>query len=376
MPELPEVEAARVLVERHCAGHAISAVGAKEGGGGPRDGQFDDIVVCEGVAEAELVEALSGRALTAVRRKGKQLWFELGGAGKDALFHFGMTGAFVVKGITPLKYQEFRVHDEVWPPKFCKLELTFANGARLAFTDPRRLGRIRLRDDPRAEPPISTLAPDPVTEPADLAAFSAALGRTAAPIKAVLLDQERAVSGVGNWLADDVLYLAKIHPAAVSKRLGAEQVAALLRAVRRVCELACKVGADSSRFPKEWLFHVRWGRASKPGTSMKLEDGRRVAFSTVAGRTTAFVPEEQGRTPRYTGAAEPAAAGGDDDDDDDSSADGGEEEEQGQGAGAKRKRGAKASPRQSKPKAKPKKQKKSSPKKKQGKQRKQRKKKR
>jgi len=373
MPELPEVEAARVLVERHCAGHAISAVGAKEGGGGPRDGQFDDIVVCEGVAEAELVEALSGRTLTAVRRKGKQLWFELGGAGKDALFHFGMTGAFVVKGVTPLKYQEFRVHDEVWPPKFCKLELTFANGARLAFTDPRRLGRIRLRDDPRTEPPISTLAPDPVLEPADLAAFSAALGRTAAPIKAVLLDQERAVSGVGNWLADDVLYLAKIHPAAVSKRLGAEQVAALLRAVRRVCELACKVGADSSRFPAEWLFHVRWGRASKPGTSMKLEDGRRVAFSTVAGRTTAFVPEEQGRTPRYTGAAEPAAAGGDDDDDDDdggSSADDGGEEAEGPGAGGKRKRGAKASPRQSKPKAKPKKQKQQ--KKKQGKKKKKR----
>ena len=92
MPELPEVEAARVLVERHCAGHAISVVGAKEGGGGPRDGQFDDIVVCEGVAEAELVEALSGRTLKAVRRKGKQLWFELGGAGRDALWHFGMTG--------------------------------------------------------------------------------------------------------------------------------------------------------------------------------------------------------------------------------------------------------------------------------------------
>jgi formamidopyrimidine-DNA glycosylase len=301
MPELPEVEAARCLVERHCGGSTVKAVSQCEAGGGPRDGQWDDIVVCEGVDAARLAGALVGRKLASVRRKGKQLWFEMGGSGEHALFHFGMTGAFVVKGHAALKYQEFAVRDEQWPPKFCKLELTFANGARLAFADPRRLGRVRLRSDPEAEPPISKLAPDPLTGSGpDLAAFTAALRTTTAPIKAALLDQERAVCGVGNWVADDALYLAKVHPQAVSKKLGDAQVSALLAAVQTVCRVACEVGADSERFPKEWLFHARWGRESKPGTSRTLEDGRRVAFSTVAGRTTATVPAEQGRTPSYS----------------------------------------------------------------------------
>lgn len=304
MPELPEVEAARCLVERHCGGSTLKAVSDLESGGGPRTGQFDDIVICEGVSAGELGAALVGRTLVAVRRKGKQLWFELGGSGtcKAVLFHFGMTGAFVVKGYAALKYQEFAVHDEQWPPKFCKLELSFANGARLAFADPRRLGRVRLRTDPLSQPPISQLAPDPLTgaDGPDLAAFAAALRGTSAPIKASLLDQERAVCGVGNWVADEALHLAKVHPQAVSNRLGDAQVAALHAAIRTVCRVACDVGADSERFPKEWLFHARWGRDSKPGTSRTLEDGRTVAFSTVAGRTTVTVPAQQGRTPRYS----------------------------------------------------------------------------
>ena len=304
MPELPEVEAARCLVERHCGGSTLKAVSDLESGGGPRTGQFDDIVICEGVNAGDLGAALVGRKLVAVQRKGKQLWFELGGSGtyKAVLFHFGMTGAFVVQGHAALKYQEFAVHDEQWPPKFCKLELRFANGARLAFADPRRLGRVRLRTDPLSQPPISQLAPDPLTgvHGPDLAAFTAALRGTAAPIKASLLDQGRAVCGVGNWVADEALHLAKIHPQAVSNRLGDAQAVALLGAVRTVCRVACDVGADSERFPKEWLFHARWGRDSKPGTSRTLEDGRTVAFSTVAGRTTATVPAEQGRTPRYS----------------------------------------------------------------------------
>ena len=59
--------------------------------------------------------------------------FELSGDEPQPLFHFGMTGAFVVEGVAPLKYQEFKVDTAVFPPKFCKLELQFSNGARLAF---------------------------------------------------------------------------------------------------------------------------------------------------------------------------------------------------------------------------------------------------
>lgn len=64
-----------------------------------------------------------------------------------------------------------------------------SNGKYLALTDPRRLGRVRLRMEPEGQPPISLLAPDPLTHPLSLETFAAALAKLTAPIKAVLLNQ-------------------------------------------------------------------------------------------------------------------------------------------------------------------------------------------
>ena len=125
MPELPEVENARCLVENKCVGGTIVQVSEFETGGGPRSGQHDDIVVCDGVSADCLATTLLGRKLVAVQRKGKHLWCSFGDSGVSLLFHFGMTGALVVRGIEPLAFQEFKVHCEAWPPRFCKLEIQF-----------------------------------------------------------------------------------------------------------------------------------------------------------------------------------------------------------------------------------------------------------
>lgn len=57
-PRPCEVDAARALVQQHCSGRLVRRVVAREGGGGPRDGLFDDKVVAEGVPEARIVQAL------------------------------------------------------------------------------------------------------------------------------------------------------------------------------------------------------------------------------------------------------------------------------------------------------------------------------
>ena len=90
MPELPEVESARELVEKHCLGSRIVSVTATECGGGPRDGLFDDKVVGEGASEESLTAALLGRTITAAHRRGKHMWIDLSGPGPSILFHFGM----------------------------------------------------------------------------------------------------------------------------------------------------------------------------------------------------------------------------------------------------------------------------------------------
>lgn len=105
-------------------------------------------VIGDGVAEDSFRAALLGRTLQAVRRKGKQMWFELSGAGPLPLWHFGMTGAFAIDGKDRMTYKRFTV-DGQWPPRFTKAELHFRRDGeetlKLAFSDPRRFGRILLR---------------------------------------------------------------------------------------------------------------------------------------------------------------------------------------------------------------------------------------
>lgn len=211
MPELPEVEAARALVEAHCCGRKIVDVIANESGGGPRDGLFDDLV-CAGVSSAaELRAALVGRTLTASKRLGKQMYWELSGSGPSLLTHFGMSGAFSIfteaaGGATAALYKRVKVDTSAWPPKFCKLELAFEGGVRLAFTDPRRLGRVKLlAGDPLTQPPLSELGPDALTAFPDVPSLAAALASRSVPVKALLLDQSW-LAGIGNYLADEILY--------------------------------------------------------------------------------------------------------------------------------------------------------------------------
>jgi len=266
MPELPEVEAQRRTIEAATVGKQIVTLVTLEQGGGPRDGLYDDKVIGEGVTVDVLASRLQKRWVVAVRRRGKQLWLELaethgGGSTGCLLLHFGMTGAVIVKGVAAPLYKSFEIDDSVWPPRFTKLEIVLSGDVRLAYTDPRRFGRILLRGaDPFTQPPLSALAADPITDPPSLEAFAAGLRRLQAPVKAALLDQGRVVCGVGNWVADEVLYQAGVLPSAPCNTLSDAQIAATHAQVIAICTAACASQADGGRLPAGWLFHHRWAK--------------------------------------------------------------------------------------------------------------------
>ena len=168
-----------------------------------------------------------------------------------------------------------------------------ATGAIVAFKDNvqidmRRLGRIRLLDDPENEPPISELGVDPLLEQLDAEQIHGILRKRSAAIKAVLLDQS-VFAGVGNWIADEVLYQARIRPQRPARRLSAEAVRRLCRCLGRIVARAVAVDADSARYPSGWLFHYRWDKDQQP----VFIGGERIRFDVVAGRTTAWVPGRQ-----------------------------------------------------------------------------------
>jgi formamidopyrimidine-DNA glycosylase len=156
------------------------------------------------------------------------------------------------------------------------------------MTDGRRLGRIRLRRDPTTEPPISLLGWDALHELPPPARFRAMLRERKAPIKAVLLDQSFS-AGVGNWIADEVLYQAKIAPRRRADTLTSQEAGRLRTKIRSVMKTAVGARSDSDRYPRGWLFHHRWGRNAEARTAR----GERIRHITVGGRTTAWVPAVQ-----------------------------------------------------------------------------------
>ena len=276
MPELPEVERSRRLAESTAAGRRIERVECAA-----------DPIVYAG-APAREWEALRGRVVLAACRWGKQLWLDLD-APPHPLFHFGMTGGFRVPGDTPLKLATGPIHrPDEWPPRFWKVRLTFEDGRELVMTDARRLGRLLLRAAPREEPPVSRLGFDPLLALPPPRRFAELLAARSVAIKSLLLDQGFA-AGVGNWIADEVLYQARIDPRRRARDLDEREAKRLRAALRRVVEEAVSVDAESSRYPEGWLFHRRWGRRA----GAKTARGETIEHIEIGGRTTAWVPAVQ-----------------------------------------------------------------------------------
>ena len=277
MPELPEVERGRRLAASVAEGRRVERVWCAQ-----------DPIVFAGVAPAAIRRQLEGRGVVAVCRWGKQLWFDLDEA-PHPLFHFGMSGAFRTRGDEPLQLMSGpKVGTAEWPPRFAKIRLFFDGGGELVMTDGRRLGRILLRDDPRAEPPVSRLGFDSLLAMPSPRAFAGMLRGRKALIKALLLDQHFA-AGVGNWIADEVLYQAGIAPDRRANSLCEAEARRLRSRLARVVARAVEVNGDNDAYPKSWLFHRRWGKRSDARTPK----GDPIEHMIVAGRTTAWVPAVQ-----------------------------------------------------------------------------------
>ena len=279
MPELAEVEFGRRVAEARTRGRRIAEAVAD-----------DDPIVFDEASPKEVRDALVGATVGSVERHGKQLWFALADERPAVLVHFGMTGGFRTPDDAPIQLENSPAEvDRSWPPRFCKLRLVLDDGGELAFTNARRLGRVRLRKDPRAQPPVSRLGYDPLLELPTAAEFAARVGRRRVTLKGLLLDQKCA-AGVGNWIADEVLYQARLDPRRRANELSPDELDRVRRTLRAVVEQAVAVDARKDHFPADWLFHRRWGK----GEGRTTLEGEPIEFLTVAGRTTAWVPARQG----------------------------------------------------------------------------------
>lgn len=250
MPELPEVERARTLIQEGALGRAIAAVDDTDG------------YVCRPHGPGEIADAIEGRTFTAARRIGKSMWLQTdGGDGPDLGLHLGMAGRIVLTGTSS-------------PRGWDRFTVTFADGGLLVLRDSRRLGRVVL------DPDLTHLGPD--AEHISRAAFRARVGAGTAPVKARLLDQG-VLSGVGNLLADETLWRAGLDPRRPAGDLDDEELDRLRRALRAATRSAHRLGGvhTGALIPHR----RRGGTCPSCGTALHR--------ATVGGRTTWWCPVDQ-----------------------------------------------------------------------------------
>jgi formamidopyrimidine-DNA glycosylase len=279
MPELPEVETVRRVMRRALQGKRIAEVEV-----------VPDAIVQKGVAPQIFEQALLGRTVQEVGRKGKYWWLELDES--PWMFgHLGMSGWIRELGKPTVRLREHGkkpLDGEDGRPRFLKLMLTAEDGCRIAFTDGRRLARMWLSESAAADPKIQELGPDVLENPRSAKELHAILSRRQAPIKALLLNQE-LFAGVGNWIADEALYQARIAPARLGASLSAAEVNRLREKLIEICQIAVDAGADSDLYPETWIFKHRWGG----GRGVELFEGKPIVREQIGGRTTAWVPKVQ-----------------------------------------------------------------------------------
>jgi formamidopyrimidine-DNA glycosylase len=294
MPEIAEIARIVHYIRNHLVGKTLSKVIAVEDA---------NVYGKVGTTGSDFQKALAGKKIVGVGQQGKYFWLVMDKP-PHPLMHFGMTGWLKFKSEDTYYYRkkEGEEEDEEWPPRFWKFQLVTKEEPKVeaAFVDSRRFARIRLLDcaaqDIRKISPLKENGPDPVVDK-ELVTLDWLLElcrRKKIPIKALLLDQAN-ISGIGNWVGDEIMYHAKMHPEQYSNTLSDEQIKQLHQSIHYICATAVDLLAESDNYPEDWLFKHRWGKGKKDAPK-SLPNGEKITFLTVGGRTSAVIPSRQKKT--------------------------------------------------------------------------------
>ncbi|MBR0033674.1 MAG: DNA-formamidopyrimidine glycosylase [Bacilli bacterium] len=197
MPELPEVETVKNVLNNIAKGKTISYV---------------EVVRPQTVRSdlEQFQDVLKGATILDFTRYGKYIIYHLD---RDYVLvsHLRMEGKYYHR-------------DEKIKPNHNDLVLFhFTDGSYLAFNDTRRFGTMELvlKDGYLEREPLNEIGPDPFMMK-DSSRLYEAFKNKGVAIKPCLLDQS-VMSGLGNIYVDEVLFACKIHPETPAKLLSKKQ---------------------------------------------------------------------------------------------------------------------------------------------------------
>jgi formamidopyrimidine-DNA glycosylase len=210
VPELPELEVVREVLNRRLVGRRIARVEV-DPKGGP--------IVVRDLRGRGFVEGLTGTTLQSVSRRGKFLLLALTPAPRTLAVNPKLTGRLQL--CPPGAKKAGPVH----------VTLHFVEPAEeLRYVDAKRMGQLYLTEDLRAVPTYAGMGPDALD--VDIDQFRLRLRPFRGEIKGVLVRAE-FLAGIGNAYADEILWAAQLHPFRKRTSLSAEEVARLYDAMRR-----------------------------------------------------------------------------------------------------------------------------------------------
>ena len=228
--------------------------------------------IFRGMRPTDLPKLLPRQKLSFIQTHGKQMLFRFG-SDRWLGVHLGMTGKLSAEPPDHLPGK----HDHL---------ILYTRNRALVFQDPRLFGRIRF-DCSRQPPGWWASLPTPVlSRDFSIPKLSEILkkrGRT--PLKPLLLLQD-FFPGIGNWMADEILWQARLHPRTRAGTLDQPAIAGLHAKIQKISKEAIRmIGRDWSDPPRSWLFLHRWADGGKcPRCRNPLT--RR----PVGGRTTCWCP--------------------------------------------------------------------------------------
>jgi formamidopyrimidine-DNA glycosylase len=261
VPELPDVEGFRRVLAEHAVGRRVERVDVLDDG------------VLHGVAARLFAEQLCGQRFDEPNRRGKWLVVPVR-AGPVLLAHFGMTGSLVWAPEDPDGRERHR-HDRV---------VFVLPDGELRYRDMRKLQGLRLAaDGGEVEQVLADLGPDALT--ISRGQMRTLIGGMRRQVKAALVDQS-VLAGLGNLLADEILWQARINPSRTCATLSDDELSRLHARMRAVLRRSVR----DERVPQKgsWL---TGHRDDRPGSCPRC--GATLAHGRVGGRGTAWCPRCQ-----------------------------------------------------------------------------------
>ena len=256
MPELPEVETVRRVLQERYAGQTITAVAL----GKPTFYRAPPLAA---------IKILTGGVIAAFKRRGKYLIVVIENRG-EVIFHLGMSGRITVGGESP------HVRFQMW-----------IGTEAVRFHDSRRFGRVGC--------PLPELGPEPMDAEFTSDYLWKILRKRTAPVKALIMDQ-KLIAGLGNIYATEALHAAKVRPGRAGKSLSRIEVNKLTEACRDILARGVQSGGatlDDEAFldplgrPGRMQMGVMVYGREKCGSCAGAVIGTR---KSIGGRASAYCP--------------------------------------------------------------------------------------